>query len=131
VPSPVALLALSTASPPNILRQDEVAAAARSLLQDRFPGFNRMAPVFTTAGINTRQSAMPIEWFFEPRGWPERTEVYQRVAVDLFVEAATRALDDAGRRLCSATGRRPAFCARARAVSLGLRGRRSILGLIS
>ena len=96
MPPPVALLALSTASPPNILRQDEVAAAARSLLQDRFPGFDRMAPVFSTAGIDTRQSAMPIDWFFEPRGWPERTEVYLRVAVDLFVEAATRALNEAG-----------------------------------
>ena len=95
MPPPVALLALSTASPPNILRQDEVAAAARSLLQDRFPGFDRMAPVFSTAGIDTRQSAMPIDWFFEPRGWPERTEVYLRVAVDLFVEAATRALNEA------------------------------------
>ena len=96
MPPPVALLALSTASPPNVLRQDEVAAAARSLLQDRFPGFDRMAPVFSTAGINTRQSAMPIEWFLEPRSWPERTEAYLRVAVDLFVEAAQRALDEAG-----------------------------------
>ncbi len=96
MPPPVALLALSTASPPNILRQDEVAVAARSLLQDRFPGFDRMAPVFSTAGINTRQSAMPIEWFFEPRGWPERTEVYLPVAVDLFVEAAGKALAEAG-----------------------------------
>ncbi|WEK59202.1 MAG: type III polyketide synthase [Candidatus Brevundimonas phytovorans] len=55
-----------------------------------------MAPVFTTAGIDTRQSAMPIDWFFAPRGWPERTDVYLRVAVDLFVEAAQRALDEAG-----------------------------------
>lgn len=55
-----------------------------------------MAPVFSTAGINTRQSAMPIEWFFEPRGWPERMEVYLPVAVDLFVEAAGKALAEAG-----------------------------------
>ncbi|HEY1071895.1 hypothetical protein, partial [Brevundimonas sp.] len=96
MPPPVALLSLSTASPPNVLRQDEVATAARSLLQDRFPGYDRMAPVFATAGIDTRQSAMPIEWFFEPRGWPERTEVYLSVAVDLFVEAAQAALDEAG-----------------------------------
>ena len=96
MPPPVALLSLATASPPNVLRQDEVATAARSLLQDRFPGYDRMAPVFTTAGIETRQSAMPIEWFLEPRSWPERTEAYLRVAVDLFVEAAQAALDEAG-----------------------------------
>jgi len=96
MPPPVALLALSTASPPNILRQDEVAAAARELLQDRFPGFDRMAPVFTSAGILTRQSAVPIDWFMQPRAWPERTEAYLTVAVDLFVQAAQAALDEAG-----------------------------------
>lgn len=96
MPTPVALLALSTASPPNILRQDEVADAARSLLQDRFPGFDRMAPVFSTAGIQTRQSATPLDWFLEPRGWPERTEIYLRVATDLFIQAATCALGEAG-----------------------------------
>jgi alkylresorcinol/alkylpyrone synthase len=31
----------------------------------------------------------------EPRGWPERTEAYQQGAVDLFVAAARRALDEA------------------------------------
>lgn len=96
MPPPVALLALSTASPPNILRQDEVAAAARDLLQDRFPGFDRMAPVFSTAGILTRRSAVPIDWFMQPRSWPERTEAYLAVAVDLFAQAAQAALDEAG-----------------------------------
>lgn len=95
---PVSLLALATASPPYVLRQDEVAAAARALLQDRFPGFDRMAPVFGTAGIMTRQSAVPIDWFMQPRGWPERTQAYLAVAVDLFVQAAQAALDEAGLR---------------------------------
>lgn len=96
MPPPVALLALSTASPPHVLRQDEVAAAARELLEDRFPGFDRMAPVFSTAGILTRRSAVPIDWFMQPRSWPERTEAYLTVAVDLFVQAAQAALDEAG-----------------------------------
>lgn len=93
---PVALLALATASPPHELPQAEVAEAARRLFQDRFPQFERMAPVFQTTGIRTRQSVMPMEWFFEPRGWPERTQAYLEGATDLFARATQDALDQAG-----------------------------------
>jgi alkylresorcinol/alkylpyrone synthase len=93
---PVGLLSLATASPPNELAQDEVAEVARTLFQDRFPGFARMAPVFRTAGIRTRQSVMPLEWYLQPLGWPERNAAYLAGAVDLFVQAAQAALDEAG-----------------------------------
>jgi len=96
MPQPVGLYALATASPPHELRQDDVVEAARVLFRDRFPNFERMAPVFQTAGIRTRQSVMPIEWFFEPRGWPERTQAYTEGALDLFQRAAQGALDEAG-----------------------------------
>ncbi|HEY8574650.1 type III polyketide synthase [Phenylobacterium sp.] len=96
MPTPVGLIALATASPPHELPQAEVAQAAREIFRDRFPQFERMAPVFDTAGIRTRQSVMPIEWFFEPRGWPERTQAYLAGAVDLFEQAARGALDEAG-----------------------------------
>ncbi len=56
----------------------------------RFPRFERMAPVFTTAGIRTRQLVRPIEWYLTPKGWPERTEAYLEGALDLFVGAANR-----------------------------------------
>ena len=65
--TPVGLLSLVTAAPPYELRQDEIVAAARTLFQDRFPEFERMAPVFETAGVRTRQFVQPVEWFFEPR----------------------------------------------------------------
>lgn len=93
---PVGLLSLATASPPHELRQDEVAEAARLIFQERFPQFERMAPVFQSAGIRARQAVRPIEWFLEPRGWPERTEAYLDGAVALFEAAAARALDEAG-----------------------------------
>jgi alkylresorcinol/alkylpyrone synthase len=91
----VGLLSLATASPPHAMPQDEVVEAARSVFRDSFPQFDRMAPVFKTAGIRTRQSAMPVEWYLQPRGWPERTAEYVRVGVDLFVQAASAALDEA------------------------------------
>jgi alkylresorcinol/alkylpyrone synthase len=63
---------------------------------ERFAGFDRMAKVFHTAGIERRQSVRPIEWFMQPRGWPERTAAYLEGAVDLFCIAAERALAEAG-----------------------------------
>ena len=76
----VALLSLATASPPHVLAQDDVAEAARRLFQDRFPQFDRMAGVFKTAGVRTRQSVRPIEWYLEPRGWPERTAAFDQAS---------------------------------------------------
>jgi alkylresorcinol/alkylpyrone synthase len=95
---PVGLLSLVTASPPYELRQDEIVAAARTLFHDRFPRFEQMIPVFANAGVRTRQFVQPIEWFFDPQGWPERAEVYLRGAVALYEQAARRALEAAGRR---------------------------------
>jgi len=92
---PVALLSLATASPPHELSQIEAERAARDLLGGRFRHFDRMASVFTTSGIRSRQLVRPIEWYLEPHGWPERTEAYQQGAIDLFVAAAKRALDEA------------------------------------
>jgi alkylresorcinol/alkylpyrone synthase len=59
-----------------------------------------MAPVFQNAGIRVRQSAVPLEWFLEPRGWRERTEAYLAAAVPLYEQAAAAALTRAGLRGC-------------------------------
>ncbi|HEY8617856.1 hypothetical protein [Phenylobacterium sp.] len=96
MPRPVGLISLATAEPRHELLQSDVAAAARGVFLDRFPQFERMAPVFETVGIRRRQAAMPMEWYLEPRGWPERTAAYTEAAVDLFTRAAAAALDEAG-----------------------------------
>lgn len=90
------LHALATASPPHILEQGEVAEAARRVFGERYREFARLAPVFTNAGIARRQSAMPMTWHQEPRGWPERTAAYLEGATQLFIAAAASALDKAG-----------------------------------
>ena len=98
MPTPVSLLSLATASPPHTLSQAQVETTARDLFADRFPQFDRMAPVFTTAGVRNRQFVRPLDWYLVPQGWPERTQAYLDGAVDLFVGAAAKALDDAGLR---------------------------------
>jgi alkylresorcinol/alkylpyrone synthase len=92
----VRLLSLATASPPHEITQDRVAEAARTIFATRFPRFDHMMPVFRNAGVQTRQLAMPVEWYLEPRSWPERGEAYLAGALDLFCQAAQGALDEAG-----------------------------------
>jgi alkylresorcinol/alkylpyrone synthase len=90
------LLSLATAVPPNVLLQRDVAAASASHSAPAIrtsPGWRRCsrAPASSPAA-----PCGPIEWFAEPRGWPERTAVYLEGAQELFVAAATAALDAAG-----------------------------------
>lgn len=94
--APVALLSIGTAAAPFELPQDEVADLARRLFQGRFPQFDRMANVFQTVGIRTRQAVRPMEWYAEPLDWPRRTAAYVEGGVDLFSRAASDALDQAG-----------------------------------
>lgn len=94
----VALLSLATAVPPHVLRQEDVLARAEALFGPRFPEFRRMAAVFRTTGIAQRHSVVPPDWFDAPHGWADRNAAFLSGAGDLFVEAATRALADAGLR---------------------------------
>ena len=94
--APAHLLSLATASPPHELPLSQVVDLARGLFAAHFPQFERMAPVFDNAGVRSRQLVMPVEWYLEPRGWPERDETYLAGATDLFCAAAQGALDEAG-----------------------------------
>jgi alkylresorcinol/alkylpyrone synthase len=96
MPQPVTLASVATAVPSFILKQRDVAAAARQGFSGRYRDFERVAGVFTNSGILQRHAVRPIEFYLEPLGWPERTKAYLEGAVDLFVDAATKALDSAG-----------------------------------
>jgi len=96
MPAPVRILALATASPPFEMAQADVAAMAREVFEPRFPLFDRMAAVFETAGIRTRQTVRPMDWYLQPQGWPERTQAYLEGATALFGDAAEAALAEAG-----------------------------------
>jgi alkylresorcinol/alkylpyrone synthase len=93
---PIQLLAVSTAAPPHILLQNDVAEAASTMFGGRYTAFDRLSKVFGTAGIDKRHSVRPIDWFTTPRGWPERTAAYLEGSVALFIECATQALGTAG-----------------------------------
>jgi alkylresorcinol/alkylpyrone synthase len=91
-------VSVATAVPPHCFEQRDVAAAAHRGFAARFGDFERLAGVFRSSGILRRYAVRPIEWYFEPLGWPERSEAYLDGAIQLFVDAATKSLDAAGLR---------------------------------
>jgi alkylresorcinol/alkylpyrone synthase len=90
------LLSLATAVPPHVLGQADAALAAERMFAGRMADYQRLAAVFGSTGIVKRHSVRPMSWFFEDRGWPERTAAYLEGAAALFVEAAGAALQQAG-----------------------------------
>jgi len=93
----VRLQSLATAVPPHRLSQSDAARMAAQIFSGRFRNFERMAPVFLSSGILARYTVQPPEWYLMPKiGWPERMTAYLQGAADLFVDAATRALEAAG-----------------------------------
>ncbi|PZX47534.1 (2-(2,4-dihydroxy-6-methylphenyl)-2- oxoethyl)-4-hydroxy-2-pyrone synthase [Cereibacter changlensis] len=96
MPQPVSLLSLATAVPPNRVSQRDAARAAQQGFAARYDDFERLAKVFESSGILTRNLARPVEWYLRPMGWEERNAAYTEVAMALFTEAAGRALEQAG-----------------------------------
>jgi alkylresorcinol/alkylpyrone synthase len=92
------LLSLSTAAPRHVLRQAEVAAAAARLFGPDMPGFERFAPVYVNAAIETRRSCVPLAWYLEPHGFAERNRLFVEHALALLAEAAAGAVRAAGCR---------------------------------
>ncbi len=90
------LLALATAVPPFVLRQDEVATFARRLFSARGSEIERLQAAYANAGIETRYSCVPLDWYSHPHGWIERNRLYLENSVTLLERAALECLNDAG-----------------------------------
>ena len=91
------LLGLSTTVPPYRLRQADVIAQAHGL----FAGgpsedLERLLPVYLNAGIETRYSCVPLEWYTRPHGWAEKNRLYLENAVALIEKATLDCLARAG-----------------------------------
>src|SRR6266849_4617528 len=84
------LLALATAVPPFALRQSDVRARASRLFAGAGEDIAHLLPVFENAGIETRYSCVPIEWYDEAGGWKDRNRIYLDNALAL-LEQVTRA----------------------------------------
>lgn len=90
-----ALVSLATAVPPHVFPQREVKSVAEALFDSRYPEFYRLSQVFDNAGVIKRHGVKPMDWYCQPRGWPERTQAFLEGGEALFVEAAQAALQRA------------------------------------
>ena len=66
------------------------------MFQGRAKLFDRLSGVFDNALIDRRSTVAPIDWYREPHGWRERTELYVAATEAMFEEAALKAIAGAG-----------------------------------
>src|SRR6476661_1575918 len=95
VTRPCSLLSLATAVPPFVVEQ----AAAKELGRRAFGRknlFDKLSGVFDNAGIAQRNLVAPPDWYEQSHGWADRNAVYLESAEQMFVDAATAAVEKAG-----------------------------------
>src|SRR6266849_4201042 len=88
------LAAVATAVPAYALDQEAVVERVKLLFAGT-EDVTRLLPVFANSGIARRYASVPLDWFAEPHGWPERNQIYLATAVELLDSAAGRVLDRA------------------------------------
>ena len=55
-----ALLSIATAVPPHILKQKDIAAAARRVFAEQFGDYDKVEQVFETTGVIQRHAVRPL-----------------------------------------------------------------------
>lgn len=95
---PPTVLSVGTAVPPFRMDQRELAALAPRMFDRQHSELDRLMPVFENAGIATRYSCVPLDWYLTPHGWKERNALYLDNATELLCRAATEALIEADRK---------------------------------
>jgi alkylresorcinol/alkylpyrone synthase len=90
------ILSLATAVPPLVVEQADAKARAREAFGGKKALFDRLSGVFDNAGIARRHIVAPQDWYMASHGWHDRNAVYLEAAENLFIEAATAAMERAG-----------------------------------
>ena len=90
------LASLSTKVPAYVLHQEDVRELARVHDTPDRSIIERLLPVYENAGIETRHSCVPLEWYLEDHSWAERNELFVENALDLIEAAARECMDRAG-----------------------------------
>ena len=93
---PCSLLSLATAVPAFVVEQSEAKSRAREAFGGKKALFDRLSGVFDNAGIARRHLVAPPDWYMSGHGWHDRNAVYLDAAEQLFIEAATAAIEKAG-----------------------------------
>ena len=91
------LLGLTTAVPPYVMSQADVAERVRAIFADAGTELvDRLMPVYGNAGVERRSACVPIDWHDQLHGWRERSEIYLESAVALLERAAVDCMAEVG-----------------------------------
>lgn len=90
------LLGLATSVPPYRLNQADVIARAERLFDRDASEIDRMMGVYGNAGIESRYSCVPLDWYEQPHGWEEKNRLFLVHAVDLLETATREVLEQTG-----------------------------------
>jgi alkylresorcinol/alkylpyrone synthase len=94
-----ALLSIERFLPPYRYDQEIVTGWVRSWLEESGdPAASRLLSVYSTAGVKTRASVVPIEEVFAPGDFETQNDRYREVSRRAGIELAQRALDSAALR---------------------------------
>ncbi|MGY9047730.1 MAG: type III polyketide synthase, partial [Rhodobacterales bacterium] len=93
---PVYLHSIAPALPPHCLKQADVQDRAATIFGRKYEHFDRLSASFANAGIDSRYSVVPIDWFAQAHNWQDRNAAYISGAKALFIDAANAALQEAG-----------------------------------
>jgi alkylresorcinol/alkylpyrone synthase len=88
----VEVLSVATANPKYKIVQRDAWEGAKRV----FPHLTSLEALYANTGIETRYSCVPPDWCQHPHSWEERTEVYQRHALELLEAVSVKAVGDAG-----------------------------------
>ena len=91
------LVALATARPGHVVRQEDARALVTALFRNRLTAEDqRLFAVFENTGIERRHICMPLEWYAGDHDFGARNDLYVKHALALAGEAIGTALANAG-----------------------------------
>jgi alkylresorcinol/alkylpyrone synthase len=90
------LLGVATAVPRHRMTQSDVMARVRRVFAHNSSEIERLMGIYGNAGIDSRYSCVPLEWYEQSHGWGEKNRLFLENAVDLLTRAAQQVLDQTG-----------------------------------
>ena len=81
------IVSIGTAVPPHRIEQEAARTVARHLFSDALERLDALIKVFDRAGVESRYSAAPLDWFNASHSFSEKNNLYIEVAQALCAEA--------------------------------------------
>jgi alkylresorcinol/alkylpyrone synthase len=90
------IVATATTVPEHRISQHQARDFAAGIFSSHFADIDRLLPLFSNAGIESRYFAMPLDWFDQDHSFEEKNDLYVHHATDLSERVSRAVLDRAG-----------------------------------